>query len=245
MSGFLCLPSVCRTQSTKLYSTRSTNMAAYSFIVSGTAVWLHFGGSFIPAGRSVLRTSRLTFTVLKENSNICHGVITTQTSEEFRNTHTQVYACFAFLYNLFTCILNILQYYSRRASLSQLDSIAGLGIEVSQLFSTQRGHRYSDNETNKREVRWISLMGILPHWSLGHSSTQAFCTEKRLSCRTAEGKLEHWASTRSWTTLPELVQSGVNWRISSALNSRGDEWLPADVKTQPPPGAQAQRAGTQ
>lgn len=107
MSGFLCLPSVCRTQSTKLYSTRSTNMAAYSFIVSGTAVWLHFGGSFIPAGRSVLRTSRLTFTVLKENSNICHGVITTQTSEEFRNTHTQVYACFAFLYNLFTCILNI------------------------------------------------------------------------------------------------------------------------------------------
>lgn len=160
-----------------------------------------------------------------------------------KHTHTQVYACFAFLYNLFTCILNILQYYSRRAS--QLDSIAGLGIEVYQLFSTQRGHRYSDNETNKREVRWISLMGILPHWSLGHSSTQAFCTEKRWSCRTAEGKLEHWASTRSWTTLPELVQSGVNWRISSALNSRGDEWLPADVKTQPPPGAQAQRAGTQ
>lgn len=159
------------------------------------------------------------------------------------HTHTQVYACFAFLYNLFTCILNILRYYSRRAS--QLDSIAGLGIEVYQLFWTQRGHRYSDNETNKREVHWISLMGILPHWSLGHSSTQGFCTEKRLSCRTAEGKLEHWASTRSWTTLPQLVQSGVNWRISSALNSRGDEWLPADVKTQPPPGAQAQRAGTQ
>lgn len=150
MSGFLCLPSVCRTQSTKLYSTRSTNMAAYSFIVSGTAVWLHFGGSFIPAGRSVLRTSRLTFTVLKENSNICHGVITTQTSEEFRNTHTQVYACFAFLYNLFTCILNILQYYSRRASLSQLDSIAGLGIEVYQLFfNTARSQVFRQRDKQK------------------------------------------------------------------------------------------------
>lgn len=166
MSDLLCLPSVCRTQCTKLSSTRSTNMAAYSFIVSGTAVWLHFGVHLYqqedlfsePAGWPL------------------HGVITTQTSEEFRNTHTQVYACFAFLHNLFTCILNILRYYSRRASLSQLDSIAGLEIEVYQLFWTQRGHRYSDNETNKREVRWIALMGILPHWSLGHSSTQDFCT---------------------------------------------------------------------